>query len=183
MSGAPEDAGEAVTVFECQRAARGAGINNVVLIGDTCRSLQIGTQFDIMPGSLIFPNLPPMDGDITVDTFDATLPGEAALEVPVDQAASTYEGIFTSALIDVFSNPPPELVAEVNGVFVIPNRRLRNYMRTEVNRRAQIADLQRAQYPQLEIMSDEPWNIGTVRGPGAVAELGSDSDPLVIETI
>lgn len=168
LSGAPEDAGEAVTVFECQRAARGLGINNVVLIGDTCRSLPARTQFDNMPGSLIFPNLPPIDSDVTVDTFYATLPGEAALEVPVDHAVSAYEGIFTAALIDVFKNPPPELVVPANGVPVIPNRRLRAYMRAEVNRRAQEAGIRLAQHPQLDIMSDEPWNIGAVRTPVAV---------------
>lgn len=177
LSDAPVDPNEAITVVECERAALKTGITNVVLISDACRSLPNSLGANDLHGRVIFPNKGGYDNEVTVDKFFATHPGDASFEVPVDESTAEYEGIFTRVLLEAFTNPPRNLAKELtNGLWVIPNRRLRNYLRERVPLRAQEEDVNLFQVPQSVVTSDEPWHLGFVPQPSGGAGSGG-GDP------
>lgn len=170
LSDAPDDLDAAIKVRECFEAARASGISNVVLIGDTCRSLPHSDLYARIDGDVIFPGLPSSATDTTIDVFYATQPAQAAVEVEI--SSGSYKAIFTTTLIEVFRNPELRLDATLftplgDGTRVVSNATLRRCLPDLVDARAQEAGLALSQRPQLDILSDEPWNIGSVRFPAA----------------
>ena len=97
LSGAPANPNEAISVAESVLLARECGIPSVVLISDACRSTPTSLRAERVRGSLIFPNESVAAGvgfdDVEVDRFFATLPGEPALEMALEESAGQYEGI------------------------------------------------------------------------------------------
>lgn len=180
LSEAPEDADSAVSVRECFEAARASNIANVVLIGDTCRSIPPSAQYSAIQGSVIFPNLPTSATATRIDVFYAAQPGEPALEVR--KSSGAYRALLTRTLIDVFRNPELNLDRSLfepmpDGTSVVTNRMLMRCLPGLVDARAQEANIQFSQLPQLDILSDEPWNIGHIAFPFAVAAAPASEPP------
>lgn len=179
LSDAPDDLDAAIKVRECFEAARASGVSNVVLIGDTCRSLPRTDLYGRIDGEIIFPGLPSSATATTIDIFYATQPGQAALEV--EASSGSYRAIFTTTLIEVFRNPDLRLDESMftsmpDGTRIVSNGALSQCLPDLVDERAQAAGLALSQRPQLDILSREPWNIGSVRFPAA-APPGGDGNP------
>ena len=164
LSGAPDNPNEAVSLTESAKLAEITGIPNVVFISDACRSLPGSLGAQRITGSVVFPNpnvAPRTLAD--VDQFLATRIGAAAYEgKPVSETAAAYKGVFTACFLDAFQHPYPEMVYDLDGKRVIPNRRLRQYLAREVPRRAAELSIQIAQHPDSKILSDEPTYISQV---------------------
>lgn len=164
LSGAPRDPSQAISVLECVYAARRTGITNVVLIGDACRSLPQSLKASNVRGTVVFPNDGPTNTEVTVDQFLASHQGEEAFEVSV--SSTQYEGLFTSAFMEAFQSPDRKMAVPLsNGLWVVPNRRLRTYLRNRVQEKAQDRSLNLLQTPESIVSSDEPWYVGTTRQP------------------
>ena len=166
LSGAPDNPNEAVSLRECIDLARESAVPNVVFISDACRSVPSSLRADRVRGSLIFPNAPARSGvgpDVEVDRFLAARPGQAAVELPVDKSSESFEGIFTSSFLDAFTRPEKTMVHTINGVNVVPNRRLKKYLASDVSRRATAKSIRLQQLPQsiIESSSDDTY-IGRV---------------------
>src|SRR5687767_14276672 len=164
LSGAPDNPNEAVSLTESAKLAEVTGIPNVVFISDACRSLPGSLGAQRITGSVVFPNpnvAPRTLAD--VDQFLATRIGAAAYEgKPVAETAAAYKGVFTACFLDAFQHPYPEMVYDLDGKRVVPNRRLRQYLAREVPRRAAELSIQIAQHPDSKILSDEPTYISQV---------------------
>lgn len=186
LSEAPEDADSAVSVRECFEAARASKIANVVLIGDTCRSIPPSAQYLGIQGSVIFPNLPTSATNTRIDVFYAAQPGEPALEV--QKSSGAYRALLTRTLIDVFRDPDlhldPSLFQTMpDGTRVVTNRKLMQCLPGLVDTRAQEASIQYSQRPQLDILSDDPWNIGRVDFPASAPGTGTATPYLRFDTV
>jgi Caspase domain len=167
LTGAPDDLNEAVNVVECVDKASRSAIANVVIICDACRSIP---DFDtsLLHGTVIFPRggfvpgAPPPD----VDRFYGTRPGSPSYEVKL--AADNYTGIYTSTFLDGFKRPRVGMVSNVNGVDVVSNRALKNYLLNEVPLRLRAAGVRLTQYPDSRVESDNAY-LGRALAPAAAA--------------
>ena len=161
LSRAPVDASEAINVYQSVCLGRQSGIGNLVFISDACRSAPDSIQMSNVVGGVIFPNEDMPPGARTyVDEFYAAHPGEAALERSVDKSTKNYEGIYTSAFLDAFQHPTKDMVALVDGLKVVPNRRLDGFLRTEVSICAAKISLQLSQLPESLVPSPDETYIG-----------------------
>jgi hypothetical protein len=164
LSGAPDNPNEAVSLTESAKLAEVTGIPNVVFISDACRSLPSSLGAQRITGSVVFPNpniAPRALAD--VDQFLATRIGAAAYEgKPVAETAAAYKGVFTTCFLEAFKQPYPDMVYDLNGKRVVPNRRLRQYLNREVPKRASDLSIQIAQHPDCKVYSDEPTYISQV---------------------
>lgn len=100
LSGAPDDANEAVNVEASIPLARQSGIPHVVLISDACRTAAASIQSQAVQGSIVFPNTSPRPKPGCVDVFYATLVGKPALEVSDPNAASQFDAVYTVGLVN-----------------------------------------------------------------------------------
>lgn len=164
LSGAPNNPNEAVSLTESAKLAELTGIRNVVFISDACRSLPDSLGAQRITGSVIFPNRNrPSNAQTDVDQFLATRIGAAAFEgKPVAEASSAYAGVFTTCFLEAFQHPYPEMVYALDGTNVVPNRRLRTYLSTEVPKRAALLSPNIVQHPDSKVYSDEPTYISRV---------------------
>ncbi|MCU7843910.1 MAG: caspase family protein [Candidatus Thiodiazotropha sp. (ex Monitilora ramsayi)] len=162
LSDAPDNPNQAVSLLECERLCKRTGIPNVVFISDACRSTATSLAADSVRGSVIFPTSRQAGNVMTkVDKFLATQEGDPAYEVGVDTAAGNYYGIYTASFLDAYKVPEDEMVSVVGGVEVILNRDLEDYLRRDVNRRAQQVSIALEQRPETNVLSDK--YIGRVR--------------------
>jgi 6-phosphofructokinase len=53
-------------------------------------------------------------GSIEIDRFFATRPGDAAVELPLEEAERRYAGLFTEAVQRADLNSPPSVVPNVS---------------------------------------------------------------------
>jgi Caspase domain len=161
LSGAPVNPNEAINVIQSVYLARQSGITNVVLISDACRSAPDTIQAGNVIGGAIFPNSASHPSARTfVDEFYAAHPGEAALELSVDKSTRNYQGIYTTVFLDAFQHPTAEMIATVDGVMVVPNRRLDAYLMSEVSKRAASISLELSQMPESLVQSPDQTYIG-----------------------
>ena len=100
LSGAPDDANEAVNVEASIPLARQSGIPHVVLISDACRTAAASIQSQAVQGSIVFPNNSPRPNPGCVDVFYATLVGKPALEVTDPNAPSQFDAVYTVGLVN-----------------------------------------------------------------------------------
>ncbi len=163
LSDAPVNPNQAINLRQSEFNARRQGIRNVVFIADTCRSTPDSLSASSVSGGSIFPASElssPVSAE--VDIFYAAQPGDPALEVGVAQAAGSYYGIFTESFLHAFRAPKNDMVTtNDNGDEVILNRNLRNWLQSDVDRRAQQISLARSQIPESQVESLE--YIGLVR--------------------
>lgn len=168
LSGAPRNGNEAVSLNESADLARRSGIPNVVFISDACRSLPQSFEANSVRGSLIFPT-EKQSGSAKVDRFFATLPGDTALEMRLADSVRS-EGIFTACFLEAYRRPEEEMVLSitVDGrlIRVVPNRRLEDFLKREVNRIAQEKSIRLKQLPEARVESNEPYYLGRVRKTG-----------------
>jgi hypothetical protein len=166
LSGAPQNPNEAVSLTESCRYAEESGIPNVVFISDACRSRadSLGTQR--LQGGVLFPATTNPRTVSDVDQFLAARIGTAAYEVAPAADPSAAQGIFTGCFLEAFKNPYPGMIHTVDGKQVVPNRRLKGYLTSEVPKKAQALSVAYNQMPDSRVLSDEPTYIAHVSSAG-----------------
>jgi hypothetical protein len=163
LSEAPDDPNQSISTVESVTLARRTRIPNVIFISDACRSTSASLGVQGMHGSLIFPNAEDAgDGSVEIDQFYAALPGASALELPVNESAQKFEGIYTAAFLTAYQQPDAAMVKTLNGVSFVPNRLMKDYLRREVPKRAEAHNVQLSQQPESRIESGETTYIGRV---------------------
>jgi caspase domain-containing protein len=184
LSNAPYDTSEAVSVLESAELAYQSNIPNVVIISDACRSIPSDLGTGQVTGRKIFPAGRTPDRRTDVDIFFATRPGAASYELPVSQSVRQYEGIYTSAFLKAFSQPTSDMVYRFdNGVTVIPNRKMRDFLFHEVSERAQAHGIRVTQYPEARITSDVPTFVGQLHERNAAtgpAPMGPEPSDIAV---
>nr|WP_193176515.1 caspase family protein [Oricola nitratireducens] len=161
LSNAPYDTAEAVSVLESTELAYQSNIPNVVMISDACRSLASDLGTSQVTGRKIFPAGRTPDRRTDVDVFFGTRPGADSYELPVSESVPQHEGIYTAAFLKAFTRPTDDMVYRFdNGVTVIPNRKMRDFLFREVSARAQDHSIRLTQYPEARITSDIPTFVG-----------------------
>ena len=151
LSQALHNSNEAVSVTQCIQSARQCGIPNVVLISDACRSTSASLNVQPLTGYNIFPVQNNRRVFTYLDMFFAVRLGAPAYEVK--DSAGKYDGIYTSCFLDAYVNPDAAMIEEIGGLKVVPNKKLENYLLSEVPKRAQISDVQ--EYPDSSVTSSE----------------------------
>ena len=134
-----------------------------------------------MEGGVIFPTLRIFNG-AEVDRFYATLAGDVALELPLVESVGQYEGIYTSCFLDAFRRPAQDMVRTVTvdgaTVNMVPNRRLKPFLKRVVSQAAQAKSIKLDQKPDAILECDESYYLGQVRtskrGPKTTSPLTSD---------
>jgi hypothetical protein len=164
LSKAPKNPNEAIGLVGSIAFARESQIPNIVFVSDACRSPAGSFGTGLLHGGEIFPfregrHVPRPD----IDLFFATLPGDPALEAPIEASSSVYEGIYTTCFLNAFKQPDVEMVLDLaDGEKVIPNKNLKAYLEREVQARSQEISLQVNQITDSRIESDEKTFIGRV---------------------
>lgn len=176
LSRAPDNPNEAISLLESWYQAKQSGIPNVVLISDACRSTPDSLNIGQVRGSVIFPNpRQPPSSVAKVDRFLAALAGSPALEVPIGDNVRQFEGIYTSTFLDAFKKPNADMIATLpSGERVVPNRRLEDYLLSEVPRRAQAQNITLNQVPDSEVVSDAMTYLGRVAPQPQISEPQQD---------
>ena len=167
LSQALHNPNEAVSISQCYERSRLCGIPNVIFISDACRSTSASLGIQELHGYVIFPTINNTKVDTSLDRFLATRIGAPAYEVK--DAAGKYSGIYTECLLDAYSDPDDSMTEKVNGVRVVPNRKLAKYLLSEVPKRAQISDV--LEYPDSQVTSE--GYIGRVETHETITELPS----------
>ncbi len=159
LSGAPSDPDEAVDLNFSAELARSCGVRSVVFISDACRSTPPSLRAGRVQGSSIFPNEQGSEVDVEVDRFFAARPGDPALELEVEEARTTYAGLFTETLRRMHRDPDRTLTRalqfEGRTVVVVPSRRLKERLPERVNEAAQERSIRLKQIPQLRLECGE----------------------------
>ena len=173
LSGAPDNPNQAISVRECLERGGKCGIKNVALISDACRSrlASMPDPFADVEGMIIFPQR--AIGDAPVDVFYAALPGQPALELEVAESAKNFQGIFTTCFLQAFRAPSETMVLELpDHQRVVPNRKLDDYLRSEVQKAVKEKNLTVKQWPVAHVYSRDNVYIGRV-APGATVALAT----------
>jgi Caspase domain len=138
LSNAPDNPNEAVSLIESAIRAKTCGIPNVVFISDACRSRADSIRALGVRGSLIFPTVNITQPRTDVDKFLATLAGDPALEMLVDNSSAEFEGIYTSCFLDAYRNPDQVMIKHLSpALAVVPNRNVNPCVEREVRRRVE----------------------------------------------
>ena len=123
----------------------------MVLISDACRSTSASLGIQSLTGYNIFPVINNRRVFTFLDTFFAVRVGAPAYEIK--DAAGKFDGIYTSCFLDAYVNPHDSMTEEVDGVKVVPNKKLEAYLLSEVPKRAQISDVQ--EFPDSSVTSSK----------------------------
>lgn len=162
LSGAPGNANEAINLKTSGEFARLTPLTNVIFVADTCRSMPQNWTGAQVQGGSIFPTIQ-SGGECDIDIFFATLVGDPAVEVAVNEAMKDYKGMFTEALKDIhISATADDLIdAEIDGkqVTVFPNRRLKKRLPEFFTGQVRLRQVKIRQAPSLRIESDEPVHL------------------------
>jgi hypothetical protein len=142
---------EAVSVNECLEQSRRCGIPNVVLLSDACRSTSSSLGIQELHGYVIFPTKNNANVFTYLDRFLAARIGTPAYEAR--DTAENYNGIYTSCFLDAYVDPADSMTEEVNGVRVVPNKKLETYLLKVVPLRALISNVE--QYPDSIVTSSD----------------------------
>jgi hypothetical protein len=131
LSGAPNNANEAISVEASVMAARESGLKSVVFISDACRSIPARMQDSRVDGGSIFPNLQLQRRTRPeIDRLFATLPSLVAVEAAKADDSARRGGIFTRELMNGYLDTPAAFVDKVseNGqlIEIVTNRKLKS---------------------------------------------------------
>lgn len=171
LSGAPDDADDAVNVPGSIWLARNAGIPHVVVISDACRSRPNTSRLSQIQGGVIFPNESPRTPRPAVDVFYATLPGDPALEAPTPDAVKNYRGIFTECLLKGLKGEVPDVIVDIGHKHlnetrcVIPSWELKPYLEEKVPEVASSISIKLQQDPDIRVESHPPNFLAEVVPP------------------
>lgn len=173
LSNAPDDPKEAVNVGGSVPLGRQCGIPHVVMISDACRTAAASMQSQAVQGTIIFPNTGPAAKPGCVDSFYATALGKPALEVSDPNAASGFDAVYTTSLVDGLSGkaPPSEQRVGSNVVKRVQPWPLQDYLVDAV------PELLTQRGVQLGV-SQTPEAIITSRPEAWLAELPAPGTPL-----
>jgi len=180
LSGAPNNASEAISVEASVMAARESGLTSVVFISDACRSIPSGMQSSRVDGGSIFPNLPlrrPTRPEI--DRLFATLPSLVAVEAANADDKARSGGIFTREFMKGYYEPPSAFVDKVpeNGslIEVVTNRKLRDLVRDLIEDAASDEMPKAGQTPEFILESVQAYVGRVERAPKSlIVELDCD---------
>ncbi|WP_144240747.1 hypothetical protein [Dyella japonica] len=117
LSGAPDNANEAINLEANIVLARMGRFSHVVLISDACRTQTQSIEFGQIRGSDIFPNATNASLERPVDVFFATSLGSPALEVK-DETGEAYNAVFTEVLVEALNG---RVAQAVTGMYVRPH--------------------------------------------------------------
>jgi hypothetical protein len=175
LSAAATDANAAVNLVGSVRGARKCGIPHVVFISDACRSIATDPGLSEVTGSSIFPTAK-IPRKTEVDIFYATMPGDVSWEVPAEDAAKRYDGIFTRCLLIGLGAPDPELVESVPGddgdpIPVVSSRTLKPWIEEKVPDAVWKVDIKLNQFPELRVESQRPKYLALVTVPSPAPPL------------
>ena len=157
LSGAPENPSRAVSFLQSTIFGQYCQVPNVVLISDACRSIPMTPQTSLLMngGSPIFPNFGPGAVSCQVDTLKAASFGAAAYEELIVNEIAAKGGIFTAVLMEAFKNPWDDMTETLtNGEVIIKTNKLGEYLKTEVNNRAQAISINYSQIPEISATSN-----------------------------
>lgn len=173
LSEAPVDLDAAISLTECRALSRSFDIPNVVFISDACRSRADSLGAAGVRGSVIFPG-GGISHNVTteVDVFLATQLGSPAYEVSVEKSVQSANGIYTRALLDAFRRPCTGMVRRDGGKPFVPTRKLKEFLKAEVPRRAREARMDLEQHPDAEVCSDENAYIAHTTSGGITCDFG-----------
>ncbi len=169
LSAAHQDTDAAINQESSRRICKYSGIPNIVFISDACRSTLAAQRLQAVEGSNIFPSKT-RARRTKIDRLFASLPGRSAVEVKMDGAVAEYRSIFTDALLAAYLDPPPERVLTVDGVDVVPNRKLESFLIDETKRLARYHGLVRDVEPEIDVPSADEIYIGRAWRRAAIAE-------------
>ena len=173
LSGAPDNAGEAISVEASVMAARESGLKSVVLISDACRSIPSGLQSNRVDGLSIFPNRPLNRATRPeIDRLFATLPSLVAVEAAKADDDARRGGVFTRELMRGYRDTPAAYIDKIseNGevIEVVTNRKMKNLVRDLVEDAAFEAMPQAAQLPEFILESVDAYVARVTRADKAV---------------
>jgi hypothetical protein len=134
LSHAPEDTGEAINVGGAMLLAGYSGIPNVVFISDACRSAADTRSGILVEGVAAFPNYGDIEQPSKVDCFRATTASLSAYE---GQISGSPQSVLTAAWMAAYQDPEPSMVRSLDvgntKIWVVPNRRLEEYLQRKVD--------------------------------------------------
>jgi hypothetical protein len=159
LSEAPGDPNEAVVVPLSIVYARNCGIGHIVWISDACRSVPDTPLMNGVTGNVIFPNKAPQTPRPAVDLFYATLPGDPAYEVKVNEAVKNYRGLFTDCLLAGLQTRPNVVMAQRTAPpppWIIPSWKMKLYLEECIPRQAAAVRIDLVQSPDIRVESRDP---------------------------
>lgn len=176
LSGAPMDTDEAINLDGAIDLARYSGIPNVVFVSDACRSIPDSRSGAKVKGTDAFPNFSNITKRSDIDVFRATGEALSAYEAEV---SGVSQSLLTYALKSAYEEPTSEMVQEVKEgskrVKVVPNRKLKNYLQTKINKVLDGINPNLIQEIEATVPSEDHVYISRVRGE--VRQLGSWPEP------
>ncbi len=169
FSDAPGNPNEGASLFESVEYAKDSGIPHVIFISDACRSRTQDEIVSKVRGQIVFPPSGSARFRSKIDKFYAARPGNPAYELPIAESSGQFEGIYTSVFLQAFTKPDPSMIKETpDGIKVVPNRLLNDFLVREVEKRVQAQGIGKNQTPDAELGSDETAYIGKIlSGPSA----------------
>jgi len=185
LSKAAQRTSEAINLDGAIDLARYSGIPNVIFVSDACRSLPDARSGALTRGIDAFPVFPNVDQLSKVDVFRATADATEAYEAEVNGDVTS---MLSFALREAFRNPHEEMIAEVEGKRVVPNRRLEDFLQAKVDETLAGIDINLRQRIDVNVPSSDSVYIARVEeahgapppgpapGPGGERPRGSGSD-------
>ncbi len=160
LSGALDSPNEAINVSGSIVAARTCGIEHVVFVSDACRSMPVGFRMGMVSPGVVFPTRTPKPPLPEVDVFYATLPGDPALEVPPDEAESSFRGLLTGCLLTALKGSPSAVVDKFDDAGtlrrVVASRPLKAHLVQAVPDAASAVSIKLVQNPDVRVESALP---------------------------
>jgi hypothetical protein len=167
FSEAPVRTEEGINLDGAIDLARYSGIPNVVFVSDACRSIPDARTGALMKGIDAFPNLADVVDPSKVDVFKATSDAQQAYEAVVD---GEPKSMLTHALLSAYVEPTAGMVREIqeNGttVFIVPNRRLEDFLQEKVDATLADIDINLIQKIEVNVPSSDDVYIARVKDPG-----------------
>ena len=180
LSGAPQQTDEAINLAGAIDLARGAGIPNIVLISDACRSLPQDLGGAFVKGIDAFPFYDGLKRS-KVDVFRATLPAKVAYEAEIKLLTEKKgkpvedQSVLTVALLSAYDDPPEtirkKLTIAGEELVVVPNRMLEDYLQDKIDQLLEEIDINLEQAIDADVPSDDDIYIGRARIKPAASAL------------
>jgi len=192
LSGAPDNADEAVNLDLSVTFARRSKVLHVIFISDACRTPAAGAQAQSIIGSSIFPNFRPQRSESSVDIFFGSSLGSPSLEVRSSaDVGGEFRAVFTDSLVHALRGNVPSILelGEPAPAKVVRAWPLKDHLMEDVAKRIRDLHLpmQMTQNPDARINSNPKRWISFLKdgppvayaGDGLVAPPPSQSTPVV----
>lgn len=178
LSKAARKTSEAINLDGAIDLARYSGIPNVIFVSDACRSLPDARTAALVTGIDAFPLFDGIDTQSKIDVFRATGDAREAYEAKVNGQPTS---MLTFALRSAFREPSDDMVAEIDGNRVVPNRRLEAYLQSKIDETLAAVDINLRQRIEASVPSDDRVYIARVEVPPPSPRSAppSGSDPVL----